>query len=288
MSTHDSQRTVQTATETNLLSSSESRGGYEASRFNAVRHGVLSGHTLLPWEDKEEYESLLQALVEEHAPHGPTEDHLVEEIAGVFWRKRRLRLAETALYRGGLVAAAAPLLGTLDRALSHIERTGLPEPVIEAITATPLGTAKVLDELKKRQASAQIALEILNAGRADAYEAGLAELHESTRGSWEEQLTPEPEDLDKDEDLDGDGEPYRADATGLAGYLEDSVLPYCARQLRYVENRQAIRSQVIGELLYFKRLDSLSRYEVHLDRKLERMLTMLLRLQDLRRSKESG
>ena len=48
-----------------------------------------------------------------------------------------------------------------------------------------------------------------------------------------------------------------------------------------------IRKQVLGEAVECTSLESLSRYEVHLDRKLERMLTVLLRLQNVRRSKES-
>jgi len=28
---------------------------YDVTRFNALRHGVLSRFTLLPWEDAEEY-----------------------------------------------------------------------------------------------------------------------------------------------------------------------------------------------------------------------------------------
>jgi hypothetical protein len=65
-------------------------------------------------------------------------------------------------------------------------------------------------------------------------------------------------------------------------------LPGCARQLGYVENRSVIRAQVLGEALDFDRLERLGRYEIHLDRKLERMLTMLLRLQGLRRTNESS
>ncbi len=72
---------------------------YETTRFNALRHGVLSRYTVLPWEDEAEYQALLDALVAEHAPQGPTEEHLVEELAGIIWRKRRLRLAESAIYR---------------------------------------------------------------------------------------------------------------------------------------------------------------------------------------------
>ena len=36
---------------------------YETTRFNALRHGVLSRHTVLPWEDRSEYQTLLDALV---------------------------------------------------------------------------------------------------------------------------------------------------------------------------------------------------------------------------------
>src|SRR5208282_794262 len=59
----------------------------------------LSRHTVLTWEDASEYRALLDALVAEHAPDGPTEEHLVEELAGIIWRKCRLRLAELAVYR---------------------------------------------------------------------------------------------------------------------------------------------------------------------------------------------
>src|SRR5215467_5275033 len=95
----------------------ELHDGYDASRFNALRHGVLSAHTVLPWEDKAEYEALLNALVKEYAPHGPTEEHLVEEVAGVIWRKRRLRLAEAASYRRGLEGMRQPFSDPLQTAL---------------------------------------------------------------------------------------------------------------------------------------------------------------------------
>jgi len=55
-------------------------GNYELSRLNALQHGVLSQHTVLPWEDREEYLALLEALVAEHKPQGPTEEHLAHLI----------------------------------------------------------------------------------------------------------------------------------------------------------------------------------------------------------------
>jgi hypothetical protein len=47
-----------------------------------------------------------------------------------------------------------------------------------------------------------------------------------------------------------------------------------------------LRSQALGQALDPERLEGLARYEVHLDRKLERTLAMLLKLKDLRRSVE--
>ena len=60
---------------------------------------------MLPWEVAAEYGAVLEALAVEHQPSGPTEEHLVEEIAGIMWRKRRLRLAEAAAIRRGLPTA---------------------------------------------------------------------------------------------------------------------------------------------------------------------------------------
>jgi hypothetical protein len=63
--------------------------GTEITRFNALRHGVLSRYTVLPWEDSDEYEALVASLVAEHQPQGPTEEHLVEELTS-----RPIRLSE--------------------------------------------------------------------------------------------------------------------------------------------------------------------------------------------------
>ena len=275
------ENTAQMTTETTAAPPRELHGGYDDSRLNALRHGVLSAHTVLPWEDKAEYETLLNALVGEYTPHGPTEEHLVEEIAGVIWRKRRLRLAEAASYRSGLEGIRQPFSDTLERALIQVE------PVIDFFTESPWRTPEDLPELKNRQASARKALEILSTGKAGAYDAALVELDESTRNSWEQRITPVPEDLDEDEDTDEDVE-SDTDVTALARYLTDAALPQLARHVGYLENRHLIREQVLGEAIECRKLKSLSRYEVHLDRKLERMLTMLLRLQSLRQLKDSA
>jgi len=38
-------------------------GGTDITRFNALRHGVLSRYTVLPWESTDEYRAVVEALV---------------------------------------------------------------------------------------------------------------------------------------------------------------------------------------------------------------------------------
>jgi hypothetical protein len=51
-----------------------------------------------------------------------------------------------------------------------------------------------------------------------------------------------------------------------------------------LEHRDAIREQAFGSAYATQKLEWTARYEVHLDRKLERTLAMLIRLKELRRS----
>ena len=74
----------------------------------------------------------------------------------------------------------------------------------------------------------------------------------------------------------------RPTQTSLRGFLENVVLPWLETRKKELANRPLIREQAFGEALDPDKLERLGRYEVHLDRKLERMLTMLLRLKDLR------
>src|SRR3954470_19430580 len=162
--------------------------GYDGSRFNAVRHGVLSELTVLPWEDEAEYAKLLEALVEEYRPRGPTEDHLVEEIAGVIWRKRRLRLAEGAAHRRRLEKTFSPYNDTAKAALAHLGHTGEGEHVPQAIRASDAETADAIAGVDQIQAMTTRARELLVTDGEGAYRAALDELREETREWWEETL----------------------------------------------------------------------------------------------------
>ena len=90
-------------------------------------------------------------------------------------------------------------------------------------------------------------------------------------------LSRDPEDSNEDE------EPFTADAEGLLRFIERDLRPWYVQRRKELKTRPLIRAQAFGQSLDPDKLSRLARYEVHLDRKLERTLAMLLRLQDLRR-----
>jgi hypothetical protein len=251
-------------------------GNYVAARLNALRHGVLSQYTVLPWEDGEEYRGLLEALVGEHNPQGPTEEHLVEELAGIIWRKRRLRLGESAAHHRALKRSVDPYQQTAKAALIHLGGDVEKEAVSDAITATDEQTAADLADLESDQAMTEEGLRLLEHKSPTAYSRALAALREDTREWWMQQLTWEPADYDEDQ------APYRADAESLKRFLESEIFPWYEKRRRELDHRPLIRAQAFGEAVEPDRLERLARYEVHLDRKLERTVAMLLKLQELR------
>jgi hypothetical protein len=252
-------------------------GGTEITRFNALRHGVLSRYTVLPWEDADEYRAIVDALAAEHAPQGPTEEHLVEELAGVLWRKRRLRLAEAAAYRRGLSGTLVSYREVMKVALVHLDTAESPEGVAAAIRATADDTEAEIRELQAGEAATRRALKLLASWRKDAYEAALAALPQDGRDWWAKMLARDPGELEESD------VPATADAESLRRFLELVTLPWLANRQMELANRPLVREQAYGEALDPEKLERLGRYEVHLDRKLERMLSMLLRLRDLRR-----
>jgi hypothetical protein len=241
----------------------------------------------LPWEDPDEYRQLLDDLVAAHNPDGPVEEHLVEELAGVIWRKRRLRMAEGAAFQRGLKSALRPFNSTVETALAHAgaaERDGYERP-IDAIQATGEETREELANLKQDEAKTDKAFRALDRGGPDAYEKALAALRADTRERWEEKVRVEGDIADYDDDYDDEPVPrYTPDADGLALFLRREVQAYYVVRRRELENRPLIKAHTFGEAFSPDRLDRIARYEVHLDRKLEKTLAMLIKLRELRQT----
>jgi hypothetical protein len=256
--------------------------GTEVTRFNALKHGMLSRYTVLPWEDPEEYRALVDALTAEYAPSGPTQEHLVEEVAGIMWRKRRLRLAEAAAHRRGLEKSLKPYRETSKAALVHIEASTVSDGAADAVRKSDRETEEELADVATDEALTRQALELLSSSpqRNDAYELALATLREDTQAWWADKLARDPSEHEEDEVS------ATPDPDSLRRFIEAEVLPWFDRRRQELAVRPLIREQAFGEAVDPDKLEGLGRYEVHLDRKLERMLSMLLRLKDLKRGRE--
>ena len=127
------------------------------------------------------------------------------------------------------------------------------------------------------------ALDLLNSRRNDPYELAIAALREEARQWWGRRASPRPRGA-----VEEDEEPCIADVEALRCFLEEEVLPWFEARKKELANRPLIREQAFGESLDPDKLERLGRYKVHLDRKLERMPSMLLRLKDLRQGAIAG
>lgn len=254
------------------------QSGYGASRYNAVRHGILSRHAVLPWEDQRDYDDLLKSLEDEYQPETPTESHLVEELAGIMWRKARVRLAEGSVFR----KEAAKQIGQYS--------SGAPDYVCAALVTTndeakslKQGISSLTDDVT--DADAHEAKQCLDywEERLGYFEkkgrtATIASLNDDEKGFWQDYRS---EAVQKRQEF---GYEPHTDDKMFAGWLEEYVSHF-REQVAKNQHAPAVRQQIIGLSYAAERMDGIARYETHLDRKFERVLAMLLKIKEMNRLK---
>jgi hypothetical protein len=108
-----------------------SRQGKENSKYNALKHGIFSKVALLENESRAEFNSLLRGLRIQFEPNGTLEELLVDKLVVLFWRLRRLIIADRGQPIGGSALGFGDILGsstpdlllryesTLDRAIDR-------------------------------------------------------------------------------------------------------------------------------------------------------------------------
>ena len=77
---------------------------------------------------------------------------------------------------------------------------------------------------------------------------------------------------------------YAPTVDALGAWIDRHWKEWYEDPIAELEHRDAIRDQALGAAYAAHDLDVPARYEVHLDRKLERTLAMLFRLKELRQS----
>ena len=246
---------------------------YEVVRFNALKHGILSRYTVLSHENHADYESLVNSLMDEHLPAGATEQHLIEELASVIWRKRRVLQAEGATINQDLKSVASNTKAVVQAAAPF--QRGVYSQTIDLGDLIDLSQDEVT-ELQRAAGedleSVQKASRLLRQAAKGAYKKAMAALLPDSQEMWQEAVAAEQ---------------YIGNAQGLRSFLDEVLYPLIAQMDKKARYHEDIKNQVLGQGLVAYKFQQLSRYETHLDRKFERTLSMLIKLKELRIARES-
>ena len=249
---------------------------YDSSKYNAVKYGIFSKHTVMHWENKDDYDNLLKDLIEEYQPNNVTERHLIVEMANTIWAKMRLKYAEksslqaelnsnvnyNSIFSGNKCANDVLLLKE-----GKIEDS----EVKSALTTTQSSTNLKIESQKKLIEKYNKAIEVINS--TDSYEEAFdvlsVEIQEDWQGSWKyaDQYYREPK---------------VSTAELLVPWLKEKKEEY-EKSLYQLENRDKIKDQVLGSaFLSDGAMNKYMRYENHLDKKFEKTLAMFFKLREIR------
>jgi hypothetical protein len=135
------------ANQCNALMSTGPRSlaGKARSRQNALKHGLTASQTMLPGEDPAEFADLRESMFNSLKPLTDLEYQLVERIASLVWRLRRVQAFEVALMQWMAHHQAATYDAPIDAAeLVTVERRAIP-----MMTTTTCRTAYAPDGLSK-------------------------------------------------------------------------------------------------------------------------------------------
>jgi len=227
---------------------------------------------LLAWESADEFAELWQAYLAGHDPVGPAETGLVEQLVSLDWRRRRLRLGERALHMASLGRATSgdrnDRLTRRALALSDGRRPELSSA--GAVRSDDEEDAGSVKDWQKMIDAAETAERLIDARGQDGYAEAVAGLPEET-SEW---FLDECESSEK----------WTANANGLKRFLILEILPWFRAHLAGAKGGPAVRLQAWGESFDPDRLDKLLELDERLTRQFEKVMGMLIRLQEVRKS----
>ena len=199
-----------------------------------------------------------------HDP-GLTETYLVTELAQVVWRKRRLRMAEKTIIKSNLVDCDSYSSQTISKAIyAHPEVTKLKNKRVE--TAFRMDEKEAKERIKYLQKTIRGFEKLLEQDLS--YDGYIETIDDDLRSNWEEWLE-EPQ--------------YGPDICSFRRFIEKDCIEYYQEQLAPLLVRNEIKEEALCEATEpSERMITLARYETTLDRKFEKTLAMLIKLQELR------
>ncbi len=251
--------------------SSQKENGYAASRYNSLNHGVLSRLKILPWEDAQELEDVQQSFLNDHQPKGATEKYLVLELANIAFRRSRLYQAENALacqklehlsgYSFNFVAKTATLLSKEDCQNETYKNNDTLAHTIFHDREDDCDSIAYLEE--------QIEL-IQHLIQSDSpYEQMLQKLSSDFVEAWQNHERK-----------------YDNKKGGLVLFLQETIIEFCQNRIDSIKARPYVKQHAVAcSYIPDDKTETLQRYETALDRRFERILGMLLKLQSVRQER---
>ena len=122
--------------------------GKQASRGNAMRHGLTGAQIVIPGENPDHYEELRQGMHDSHRPANEPERVLVDQIAANAWRLLRAQRIETAVLAKFAEGADDPDAAI---ALAFLERPKDLDRIMRYVTAASRAYYQSLNQLLKLQ-----------------------------------------------------------------------------------------------------------------------------------------
>ena len=280
-----------TQTSTQMIAP-RSKAGRHRSSHNALKHGIFSECALLPGESRNKYESLLKGFSKALQPMGRLEELLVEKLAVLAWRHRRLLLAEGAEIRRStefwewdqrIQQAKQAEEEVLEFALNAGADSSDPD-FIQKIQQPDLleRRLELLRELRQAIKSSGFEKE-RDSSLLDKFYGSDESLREDLRESYDLWVAP-AETPEEERQREGYATPEECKNNVLS-----EVEAEIGRLQKYQRERTAVESERTNlETLSRKvpaseELDRLLRYEASLERSFDRTLNQLERMQRLRR-----
>ena len=98
-----------------------SPGGKGRSRLNSRKHGLTAKTLIIVGENADDFDLLRAELMDEHDPRSASECELVERLAGILWRLRRVPFFEAAIMDARHYQAGNWDMGSIYRASAQVE-----------------------------------------------------------------------------------------------------------------------------------------------------------------------
>ena len=251
------QKTGDIVAQTQRATGPRTPGGKRRSSRNAMKSGLFA-KCILPEESQAEYEALLNGLREDFRPEGTLEPELVEYLAWLHWRRRRIPRAERAeIEKERICATLRPIKTQLQWPRGNSTEEGAPRlrPEFSQNLAS-----QMLDSKNSES-------ELFNGGEGVAILKSIFGFLENgtSFGPNQEGQPSSPDDIEREEEK-------------ITKLLNLAVSVYLEQALKELLHYQR-ESQVIPS---DRTLDRIVRLEAHLSREIDRTLNRLESLQQRR------